>query len=240
MGSECVTALVRRGANVVAVDIDGPGLDRLQASLGGDASRLHTVVADVGDEMAMTGAVADGEAAFGGLAGLFNIAGTEGTLAWLHEMEAEEFDHTLRVNTDSVFITVSLVLPRLVARGGGRIVNTGSYVAVRATRGTSAYGTAKHAVVGLTRSVALEYARQGIQANVVCPGAMNTPMVRSMFKRLAPEAPARGEKIIRDLTPTGALVEPRELADTGSWLLLDAPDQITGQVFMVDGGRTAG
>lgn len=240
MGAEAVATLARRGANVICVDLDRPALDSLVASLGAWERQLLAVKADVSDEHAMERAIDEGEDRFGAIDGLFNIAGSEGSLAQLHDMRVEDFDAILAINATSVFVSMRLLVPRFIARGGGRIVNTGSYAAVRATRGTSAYGAAKHAVVGLTRAVALEYAPHGVRANVLCPGAMNTRMMRPMFARLGAGDLRAGEEIIRALMPTHDLIEPHELAGTGSWMLLDAPDQFTGQVVMVDGGRYAG
>lgn len=238
MGTEAVRALCRRGANVVCVDVDADALERTVEAVEGEG-RLVAIPADVCDHEAVESAISEGEDAFGRIDGLFNIAGSEGALSRLHETTPEEFDRVFRINATSVFLTMRLLIPRFLASGGGRILNTGSYAAVRATKGTAVYGAAKHAVVGLTKSVALEYARNGIRANVIGPGAMNTRMLRSMFAKLGAGDLAAGERIIRDLMPTHDLVEPAELGAMGAWILCDAPDQFTGQVVMVDGGRTA-
>jgi NAD(P)-dependent dehydrogenase (short-subunit alcohol dehydrogenase family) len=241
MGSNAVRQVVMRGdVNVIGVDVNAKGLSALLDSLSGDErERLHVIEADVSDPAAVEAFVAEAIKRWNGLDGLFNAAGIAKGETLL-EMPVESFDRTMNVNARSVWLTMKFVVPAMLKRGSGRIVNTGSHLAIRGGAAFSHYAASKHAVVGMTKSVALEHAADGIVANVVCPGGMDTQMIWEAFKVANPENPERARDEMVAALPQKRLARPDELAATGVWLLLDSPWHLSGQVINVDGAYQAG
>jgi NAD(P)-dependent dehydrogenase (short-subunit alcohol dehydrogenase family) len=239
MGSAATELLAARGVNVLCADRNDDALAETAAKVAGLAGRVTTVAVDIGDPDAVRGMVDRALAEWGGFDGVFNIAGYEGSLAPIVDTTIDEFDEVLRSNIRGTWLSMKFALPHLVERGGGVIVNTGSYQALHGKANCAAYSGAKHAIVGMTKSIALEYATRNVRASVVCPGAMDTRMIRTMFERLAPGDPEKGERAVVADIPQARMAEPEELAATGIWLLLDAPTHITGQVIAVDGGKSA-
>jgi NAD(P)-dependent dehydrogenase (short-subunit alcohol dehydrogenase family) len=239
MGSVATELLAARGVNVLCVDRNEDALVEVAAKARGSASQVITMTVDIGSPDEVQAMAERAIAEWGGLDGVFNIAGHEGTLAPIEQTTLEEFDEVLRSNIRGTWLSMKYTLPRLVERGGGVIVNTGSYQSLHGKANCAAYSGAKHAIVGMTRSIALEYATRNVRASVICPGAMDTRMIRTMFERLAPGDPAQGERAVVADIPQARMARPSELAETGIWLLLDAPAHITGQVIAVDGGKSA-
>lgn len=236
MGSHAVRILAARGAGVLCVDRDADSLARLAAELPG--ADVAVRVADVSREDEVDGYVRAAVERWGGVDGAFHVAGHEGAMREFLEVGADEFDRMIAINARSVWYGMRAVLPLLLARGGGRIVNTGSYVAFHGTMRTAAYGAAKHAVVGMSRGVAFEFAARGVSVNVLAPGAMDTRMARTVFERNAPGDPERGRAITEGRVPTGRIADPRDVAAVGVWLLTEAPADLTGQIVPVDGGSS--
>ena len=240
LGSTAVRLLAARGVNVTCVDRDGEALATLVDQLTPDApGQLLPVAADVGEPEHVQRVVDETAGRFGGVDGLYNIAGLEGKLLSIEVTPVEEFDAVMWVNVRGTWLFMKYALPHLVARGGGAIVNVGSYQATHGKANCSAYSGSKHAIVGMTRSIALEYATQSVRANVVCPGAMNTRMIRTMMASLDPDDPSKGERQLLADIPQGRMGETTEVAAVGIWLILDAPHHLTGQVITVDGGKSA-
>ena len=239
MGSSATELLATRGVNVICADRDHDALAETAAKVAGSAGRVTTITVDIGNPDDVQGMIDGTLAEWGGFDGVFNIAGFEGSLAPIVETTIDEFDEVLRSNIRGTWLMMKYALPHLVERGGGVIVNTGSYQSLHGKANCAAYSGAKHAIVGMTKSIALEYATRNVRASVVCPGAMDTRMIRTMFERLVPGDPSEGERaVVRDI-PQGRMARPSELASVGIWLLLDAPEHITGQVIAVDGGKSA-
>jgi NAD(P)-dependent dehydrogenase (short-subunit alcohol dehydrogenase family) len=240
LGSSAVGLLAARGAHVTCVDRDREGLAELVNQLTPDVpGRLLPIPADVGEPEHVQRVVSETVERFGGIDGLYNIAGLEGKLLSIGVTPVEEFDAVMRVNVRGTWLFMKYALPHLVARGGGAIVNVGSYQATHGKANCSAYSGSKHAIVGMTRSIALEYATQSVRANVVCPGAMNTRMIRTMMASLDPDDPSKGERQLLADIPQARMGETTEVAAIGIWLILDAPHHLTGQVITIDGGKSA-
>ncbi len=240
MGSAAVRQLAERGVNVLAVDWKQDGLERLLADVAGSPAEIITTTADVADAGHVQDYVAQAVARFGGLDGVFNIAGIgTGEFKRLGEVQNETFDEVMRVNARSAWLGMKYVLPHLVARGGGAIVNTGSHLAWHAAPTFSAYTASKHAVVGMTKAVALEYGSDNVRANIVCPSAMETAMGQEAAEGIDPDDPRIGWQIMIDQSANGRVARPEETAAVGVWLLLDAPEHVSGVVFPVDGAQSA-
>ncbi len=241
LGSSAVRLLLEQGVNVACVDRDlnllATELDPVAAS-SSDGAELLYIAADVGDADAVEDAVSQTVTRFGAIDGLYNIAGTF-TPAPIVEASVDDFDAMMRVNVRGTWLFMKFALPHLAQGGGGAIVNTGSYQATHGKANCAPYAGSKHAVVGMTTSIALEYATQNVRANVVCPGAMDTPMIRKMMASLDPDDPSVGERQLLADIPQGRMGQTSEVAGVGVWLILDAPHHVTGQVITVDGGKSA-
>lgn len=239
MGAATLKLLAERDANVVCVDVDRERVAATIDELGPTRGEMVAVGADVSDAEQVESYVKLAVDRWGGLDGVFNIAGIEGELLPLIDATIEDYDRVMHVNARGVFLSIKAALPRLIERGGGTIVSTGSHLAERGEPTCGSYGASKHAIVGLTRTLAVEAAAQNVRANVVCPGAMDTRMIRAIFPRISDD-PAVAEAALVSAIPQKRMGRPDELASTGVWLLLDAPEHLSGQVIHVDGARFAG
>lgn len=239
MGSQAIRQLAMRDVNVLAVDRDEAALEALRADLGDVVGDVQIAVADVTKLEDVERYVQTAIDHWSSLNGVFHVAGYEGGMVPFEDTPIDAFDSLMEINARSVWYGMKLVMPHLIAAGGGSIVNTGSYVAFHGTPRTAAYGAAKHAVVGMTRGVAVEYAKLDIRANVLAPGAMDTRMIRTLWLETDPDDPSKGEAATLSRIPRGKLAAPEEVAATGVWLLLDAPLHLTGQIIPVDGARSA-
>ncbi len=190
------------------------------------------VEADLTDEAAVKGLVDGIVAEHGRLDTAFNNAGITGEMTSFHELDRGDWDRMLQVNLTSVFLCMKHELAHFVERGGGgAIVNTSSGAGVVGFAGLPHYVAAKHGVLGLTRTAAAEYGRQGIRVNAVLPGPTDTPMLRGFI----------GEddgmrRMMAASVPSGDLLAPEEVAEAVVWLASDKARQVNGQAHLVDGG----
>ena len=239
MGAAVVRQLAMRGVNVVAVDRVADKLDQLKRELKAAPAEVDPVVADVGSATEVQGFVKRAVERFGGLDGIFNIAAILGEFAPIADSSNDGFDEVMRVNTKSVWLGMKYAIPALIARGGGAIVNTGSYLAWHGCELLGPYNASKHALVGLTKTAALEYGRYNIRVNIICPGSMDTPMNDDTAAGFNPQDREAGLRALAANTVTGRVSAPEEVAAVGVFLLLDAPIQMTGTLVPVDGGYSA-
>jgi len=240
LGSAAVSLFAQRGASVLCVDRNAGALTDVVNTIAEESGAdLVAASGDIGEAADAQQLIEQAVSHWGGLDGVFNIAGVEGQLAPIVDTPVAEFDDVMHVNVRGTWLSMKFALPHLEARGGGVIVNVGSYQATHGKANCSAYSGSKHAIVGMTRSVALEYASRNVRANVVCPGAMDTRMIRTMMRSLHPEDPSRGERQLLADIPQGRMGRPSEVASVGVWMILDAPEHLTGQVLTVDGGKSA-
>lgn len=219
IGAAVVARLVEEGAQVVAADIRPPVAGGLAA----------TMALDVTEEAAVAESVRATVDQLGGLDALVAAAGIQRSAA-THEMTLADFRQVLDVSVVGTFLSVKAVLPHMLAQGDGRIVTFGSTAAVCAAPGLSAYAAAKGAVLQLTRSVAVEYARSGVRANCLCPGGTMTPMMAEIDRR------RDGVDEFRERHPIGRYADPAEVAAAATFLLSDESSFVLGAAFLVDGG----
>ena len=239
VGAAAVRQLAERGANVMAVDIDADGLERTRETTSGAPGAVVTQRADVGDENAVRSYVDDAAGRFGGLDGVFNIAGIEGKFEFIGGGSTENYDNVMRVNARSVFLNMKYVIPKLIENGGGAVVNVGSHLAWHGAATLGAYCASKHAVLGLTRAGALEHATQNVRVNAVCPSSIETAMAERVSFAINPDDIRAGKQVLIDQSPNERLATADEVAAVGVWLLLDAPHHINGTLIPVDGGQAA-
>jgi NAD(P)-dependent dehydrogenase (short-subunit alcohol dehydrogenase family) len=196
-------------------------------------------VLDVADPASVEAAFAQAHAKDGALQALVNNAGAVET-APLAKTTLATWERMLAVNLTGAFLCTQAALPPMLAAGAGRIVNIASTAGRRGYAYCAAYAAAKHGVIGMTRSLALEVAARGIAVNAVCPGYTDTDIVRDGVARVI-AATGRDEAAARatfsQASPLQRLVEPAEVAATVRWLCADAPAALTGQALSVSGGE---
>jgi NAD(P)-dependent dehydrogenase (short-subunit alcohol dehydrogenase family) len=239
IGRATVRLLAARGARVVAADRDHDGALATVEGLGDDVARA--VAVDVTDPDAVEAVVAGVAEAFGGLDMAVNAAGISGNYGNIVDQSIDEWRRMIDVNLTSVYVSLRAELRQMLAGGGDRgertapagIVNVSSAAGDMGVPGLAHYSAAKHGVIGLTRSAALEVARSGIRVNAVLPGIVRTPMLQ----RFA--GGDEGVDAMAKPSPFGRPAEAEEIAQSIAWLLSDQASFVTGHAFAVDGGALA-
>ena len=237
IGQATSLTFAREGAKVVVADVNADGGEETVTQIkvaGGDAFFVHADVSRASDVEAM---VKTAVQTFGRLDCAFNNAGIEGMLAPIHEYSEDVWDRVISINLKGVWLCLKYEIAQMLEQGGGAIVNTASTAGlVGSGSGLSAYVAAKHGVVGLTKTAALEYAKMGIRVNAVCPGVIRTPMVERAFGLgTSPEIQER----LDARHPIGRIGTPQEIADAVLWLCSDAASFVTGHAMPIDGGLVA-
>lgn len=234
IGRAAALAFARAGASVVVADVGEDGnreTARLIAEAGGRSLAVGCDVTRADDVQAALQKATD---AFGRLDFAFNNAGVEPKkLVPTAEVEEEEWDRIVGVDLRGVFLCMKYEIPVILAHGGGAIVNTSSGAGVIGIKNNAVYSAAKHGVIGLTRSAALEYAAKNVRINAVCPGYIDTPMIERFAGR---SAEARAKVIPEE--PIGRMGTPEEIAATVVWMCSDAAGFMVGHALVVDGGQT--
>jgi NAD(P)-dependent dehydrogenase (short-subunit alcohol dehydrogenase family) len=233
VGQACLTACLREGARVMLSDRAAPqGLDRPDVAVhAADITRKPEVEA-LFDTTARR---------FGPVDAVVLAAGVEGVAAPVEEITEAEIDAALAVNVKGVLFGVQAALGQMRPRGRGAIVALSSISGVIGSAQLAAYTLTKHAVIGLVRATALECGRDGVRINAVCPGPIESPMMRRLDAALSARTPSRaaGQADAARALPTGRYVTAAEVADMTCFLLSDAAGSCHGGTYMVDGGFTA-
>jgi NAD(P)-dependent dehydrogenase (short-subunit alcohol dehydrogenase family) len=239
IGREVVLRFAAEGANVVAADLGGDDLDetvRLVREAGGDAVG---VAADVTDESQVRAMVATATDTYGRLDALVNNAGIEGPVRPLTETDVDHFDRVLAVNVRGVFLGMKHAAPVIAAQGGGAIVNLSSVAGLGGTPGIVAYGASKHAVIGVTKTAAMEFAPLQIRVNAVCPSPVETRMMRSLEAGMNPDDPEAVHAFMAASIPLGRYGEPSDVASLVLFLCSDEAAFLSGAAIPIDGGMRA-
>jgi NAD(P)-dependent dehydrogenase (short-subunit alcohol dehydrogenase family) len=236
IGRASALAFARAGACVVVSDVDDAGGSETVHQIRGLQHEAHFVKANVTDEAQVAALVEATVERFGRLDYAHNNAGIGAPPAALHHSERSYFDQVLAVNLTGVFLCLKYEARHMLEHGGGAIVNTASLAGLIGFPMNVAYSASKHAVIGVTRTAALEYARSGIRVNAVCPAFVQTPMVDRLVEI---GGPRMSLERLASLQPMGRLGTVEEVADAVVWLCSDAASFITGVALPLDGGTTA-
>ena len=234
IGRATAQAFAGEGLQVVVADLDvagGEGTVELIRAAGGDAVFVRCNVTDESDVQNL---LAQAVHAYGRVDYAFNNAGIEIEKGKLAEGTVDEFDAIMGVNVKGVWLCMKYQLPLMLAQGGGAIVNTASVAGLGAAPKMSIYAASKHAVIGLTKSAAIEYAKKKIRVNAICPAVIDTDMFRRAYKA----DPKKGE-FAAAMHPVGRIGKVEEVAAAVLYLCSDAAAFTTGQALAIDGGVTA-
>lgn len=236
MGREAAVLFAEEGARIVVADLDGAAAGETVRGVEGVGGQALAVVGDVAVEADVERMIAEGVSRFGGLHVLYNNAG----VLWkdrdrsVLETDDRWWDRVMAINLKSVVWVTKHGIPHLRRAGGGSIINVGSVSAlVGFTRAQDAYTAAKGGLISLTKSLAIQFARDRIRCNVIHPGIVDTPMQ-------APYLTAELRKEFESAIPLGRIAHPREIAQVALFLASDESSFMTGAELVVDGGFTAG
>jgi len=236
IGLATARAFANAGASVIVADRDERGAQKAAESLCAAGGAAVAVTCDVTEIAQVDAMVERAVATYGRLDAAFNNAGVNSEAAAFVETSDAELERVMGVNLRGVWNCMKAEVRQMLAQGGGAIVNCSSIGGLKGSRGRSAYSASKHAVIGLTRSAALDYAAMGVRINAVCPGMVDTPMAALVTKGYDPE-------IVRRMVaqePIGRFGEPDEIAAAVVWLCSPDASFMVGHAMAVDGGILAG
>jgi NAD(P)-dependent dehydrogenase (short-subunit alcohol dehydrogenase family) len=233
IGRATAAAFANAGAKLVLADVDTEGNEETLRRVKATGAEALAVRCDVTSAKEVRAALALAVDSFGGLDIAFNNAGKEQKVGPIADVSEAEWHHIIDTNVTSTFLCLKYEIPIMLERGGGIIVNTASGAGIIGAKGLASYSTAKHAVLGLTRSAALDYAQAGIRINAVCPGIIDT----GMMERVSGGTPeGRAEMLAQE--PIGRFGRPEEIASAVLWLCSSSAGFAIGSALVMDGGHT--
>ncbi len=242
MGRAGALRFAREGASVGVVDIDAKAVQAVVAEITRGGGKAFGVVADLTKDAESRRIVAETAKAFGGVDFVWNHVGHPGPAAF-EGLDLAEWDNAVALNLRTVLVTTEAVLPEMRARGGGALLYTASTSGISGSQFSPVYSAVKHGVVGLVRGLAKRYAREKIRVNAICPGPIDTPMLR-VFVARPDQQSTQGmdkEELVKKRayqTPMGRPGQPEEVANAALFLLSDEASFITGAYLTIDGGAT--
>src|SRR5215475_7096387 len=241
IGKAIALAFLRAGWPVVALARTAESLDSLRRDAGDLAARIRPMACDLADTAQLEAAAQALAAADPVPAVLVNNAGIS-LSAPLQRTSTEELQRVLQVNTVAPYVLCRALIPRMAEAGGGRVINIGSIASLKGIRYTSAYCASKHALLGLTRALAVEWARKGVTVNAVCPGWTETDMFSRALEAVVEKtgrSPADARSAVLATNPMGRAVQPEEVAALVLYLSSPEAAALTGAALPVDSGESA-
>ena len=234
IGRETAVLFAQHGAKLAIADLNPDGgqeTAQMIREAGGTAVFIQT---DVSQAAQVENLINEAVREYGRLDIAFNNAGIDGIPVRTAESSEDEYDRIMAVNAKGVWLCLKYEIQQMLLQGGGTIINTASVAGLIGAHSMSAYAASKHAVVGLTKTAAVEYASKGIRVNAVCPAIIRTAMVERAFAHL----PQLEQGAIQN-NPSHRIGDPREVAEAVLWLASDASSFTIGATLTVDGGLTA-
>ena len=239
IGRATAVRFASEGARILAVDLPNSDLDETVSAVQRSGGQIAVCAADVTVASEVDGYVQSALGAFGQIDVFFNNAGIEGWVGPLLDYPEAEFERVFAVNVKGVFLGLQAVGRVMRQAGGGTIINTASVAGLQATASAAAYGASKSAVIGLTKSAAIAFVDDGIRVNAICPGPIETRMMRAMERGVNPDDPGAVHDSLAASTPMSRYGEPDEIAAMVTFLASDDASYITGGIYNVDGGTRA-
>ena len=237
IGEASARLFARRGAVVALLDHDRVGVERVMESILTDGGRAVALFADVSNENAVIQAVEEIRGLMGGLDAVHVNAAIYTSFGNLLQTTSAQWDLTMNVNARGAFLTARAVLPLLIQQGGGCICFTGSDTALRTSYNYPAYVASKHAIIGLARSIAVDFGSSAIRSNVVTPGVTETPGLHRLYSSGGRD-PRAGIEHAASLSPLGRVGTPQDVAEAAYFLCSERAAFITGANLVVDGAMT--
>ena len=234
IGLAAANAFATEGASVVLADVDKSAVEKATNDLISAGHKAKAICCNVADEDDVASMIESTVASFGRLDAAYNNAGVQSPLMNLTDVKGAEYDRVVDINLRGVWNCMKYELRQMQKQGSGAIVNCSSIGGLIGIAGRATYHATKFGVIGLTKSAALEYASQEIRINAVCPGTIETPMVKEMLEK----EPDAMQEILRE-QPIGRLGQPEEIANAVLWLCSPASSFVVGHALVVDGGYTA-
>ncbi len=238
IGRATALGFALRGAKVMVVDADATSGQASADIIAQRGGTVGFVQADVTQSASVQDYVKKTMDAYGRIDCFFNNAGIEGTVCPIQEYDEVVFDKVIAVNLKGVFLGLRYVLPVMVAQGSGAVVNTASVAGLFGGPGMPAYVASKHGVLGLTKVASTDVAGMGVRVNAVCPGPVETRMMRSLEAQRNPGDPESIHAATSRIIPAGRYALPEEIANTVMFLCSDLSSNTTGTQVVVDGGRS--
>ena len=237
IGGATAVAFGAEGASVVLSDVNESALDERVREIQLAGGQAIAVVADASQAADAQRTANEAVAAFGGIDYLVASAGIQ-TYGTAVDTDEDTWDRTLAVNAKGVYLAAKYCIPEMVKRGGGAIVNVASVQGLFSQPNVAAYSASKGAVIAMTRTMAIDHAGDNIRANSICPGSIETPLLRFAAEQMQPEDPEGAIKEWGGLHVLGRVGQPEEMAQVALFLCSEAASFITGAAIVADGGLT--
>lgn len=236
IGRETTRLFAKQGAKLVLVDLEQNKLEALALEL--EIEDYLLCVADVTNELQVKQFVQETKQKYGEIDVFFNNAGTIGKIEPITETTAEDLDHVLNVNVKGVFYGLKYVMAVMMEQNSGSIVNVASIAGLKGAASLAPYVASKHAVIGLTKSAALECAANGVRVNAICPGLVDTQMLSALQAGVMPNNPDSERERSLQNTPMKRFAQPNDIAELVLFLSSENASFITGGHYVIDGGLT--